>query len=133
MFSKCNRPVLIHVIGKGNTIDHDYYTQNCRNSIVKRIWKQRKLSGTHSIKLLYGNARPHIHSHVVNYLTQEGINAMPHSPDLVPCDYWLNDYIKRNLTDQINEKSLARAISKIVKNIRASIPPTVDCLGSSVR
>ncbi|CAF4310582.1 unnamed protein product, partial [Rotaria sordida] len=37
---------------------------------------------------------------------------MPHSPyssDLSPCDYWLNDDIKRNLTDQPNGKSLARA------------------------
>ena len=41
----------------------------------------------------------------------------PYSPDLAPCDYWLNDYIKNRLTDQPNEKSLARAVSKIVKNI----------------
>ncbi len=34
----------------------------------------------------------------------------PYSPDLAPCDYWLNDYIKLNLTDQTNEKSLARAV-----------------------
>ncbi|CAF3331902.1 unnamed protein product, partial [Rotaria sp. Silwood2] len=27
----------------------------------------------------------------------------PYSPDLAPCDYWLNDYIKRNLTDQSDE------------------------------
>lgn len=45
---------------------------------------------------------------------------MPHpsySSDLAPCDYWLNDYIKRNLTDQANKKSLARAIVNIVKHI----------------
>ena len=41
----------------------------------------------------------------------------PYSPDLAPCDYWLNDYIKNRLTDQPDEKSLARAVSKIVKNI----------------
>jgi hypothetical protein len=65
--------------------------------------------------LLHDNARPHIHSDFINYLTQEGINIIPHppySPDLAP-----SDYIKRNLTDQTNEKSLARAITKIVKNI----------------
>ena len=53
-------------------------------------------------------------------MTEEGINIMlhpPYSPDLAPCDYWLNDYIKRNLIDQPNEKSLARAVSKVVKNI----------------
>ena len=41
----------------------------------------------------------------------------PYSPDLAPCDYWLNDYMKNRLTDQPGEKSLAHAVSKIVKNI----------------
>ena len=33
------------------------------------------------------------------------------------CEYWLNDCIKRNLIDEANEKSLTRAIFKVVKNI----------------
>jgi histone-lysine N-methyltransferase SETMAR len=41
----------------------------------------------------------------------------PYSPDLAPCDYWLNDYIENRLTDQPDEKSLARVVSNIVKNI----------------
>ena len=41
----------------------------------------------------------------------------PYSPDLTSCDYRLNDYIKRNLIDQSNEKALARTVSKVVKNI----------------
>ena len=41
---------------------------------------------------------------------------LPFSPDLAPCDFWLKDCIKRNLTHQTNEKSLARAVSKIIKN-----------------
>ena len=59
------------------------------------------------MKLLEDNTRPDIHSHVINYLTEEGINIMvhlPYSPDLVPCDYWVNDYMKRNLIDEANEK-----------------------------
>ncbi|CAF3864449.1 unnamed protein product [Rotaria sp. Silwood1] len=84
------------------------------------IWKQRKSAGIKGVKLLHDNAGLHRHSDVINYLTEEGINIMPHppySPDLAPCDYWLNDYIKCNLSDQPNEKSLARAVSKVVKNI----------------
>ncbi|CAF1476432.1 unnamed protein product, partial [Didymodactylos carnosus] len=120
IFFKSNGPVLIHCVDKGKTVDHNYYIENCLKPVVKEIWKQRKSSGTNGIKLLHDNAPPHTHSDVINYLTQEGINIMPHppySPDLAPCDYWLNDYIKRNLTDQANEKSLTRAITKIVKNI----------------
>ena len=44
---------------------------------------------------------------------------MPHPPylsDFAPYDYWLNDYIKRNLADCPNGKALARVVSKIVKN-----------------
>jgi hypothetical protein len=40
-----------------------------------------------------------------------------HSPDLVPCDFRLNDYIKRNLTDRTNEEFIVQEVSKIVKNI----------------
>ncbi|CAF5098576.1 unnamed protein product [Rotaria sp. Silwood1] len=89
-------------------------------NIELEIWKQRKSAGIKGVKLLHDNAGLHRHSDVINYLTEEGINIMPHppySPDLAPCDYWLNDYIKCNLSDQPNEKSLARAVSKVVKNI----------------
>ena len=41
----------------------------------------------------------------------------PYSLDLAPCAYWLNNYMKHNLIDQANEKSLACAVSKMVKNI----------------
>lgn len=70
--------------------------------------------------MLHDNSRVHDAEEVENFLKQEGINLIPHppySPDLSPCDYWLNDYIKRNLTDQTNEKSLHTAVSKIVFNI----------------
>jgi len=113
IFLKSNGPVLIHAVDDGKTIDHNYYIENCLKPVVKEIWKQRKSNGTKGIKLLQDNARPHIHSDVINYLTEEGIEIMPHppySPDLAPCDYWLNDYIKRNLIDQPNEKSLGTAI-----------------------
>ncbi|CAF3878384.1 unnamed protein product, partial [Rotaria sordida] len=88
--------------------------------VVNEVWKQWKSSGTKGIKLLHDNARLHNHPDVINYLTQEDINLMtypPFSPGLVPCDFWLIDYIKRNLTDQTNENLLARGISKIIKNI----------------
>ena len=120
IFFKSNGPVLMHTVPKGKAIDHKYYTENCLKPVVQEIRRQRKSSGTKGIKLLQDNARPHRHSDVINYLKKQGINIMPHasySPDLAPCDYWLNDYIKRNLTDQPNEKSLTRAVSKILKNI----------------
>ncbi|CAF3229562.1 unnamed protein product [Rotaria socialis] len=113
-------PVLIHCVDEGKIIDYNYYIENFLKLVIKDLLKQRRSAGTKGIELLHDNARPHIHSDVINYLTEEGINIMPHPPhssDLAPCDYWLNDYIKRNLTDQPNEKSLARAVSTLMKKI----------------
>ena len=110
----------MHVGDEGKAINHNYYIENCLKPVVKEIWKQRKSSGRKGIKLLDDNARPQAHSDVINYLIEEGIIIMlhpPYSPDLASCDYWLNDYIKRNLTDQPDEKSLARAVPKVMKKI----------------
>ena len=47
---------------------------------------------------------------------------LPYFPDLAPCDYWLNDYMKRNLIDEANEKCLGRALSKVVKSMPEEEP-----------
>ena len=52
-----------------------------------------------------------------NYLQQEGIKIIdhpPYSPDSAPCDFWLFDYIKKNLGDQVNAQTIKRQISKIM-------------------
>jgi len=120
LFFKSTGPVLIHSVQKGKTIDHNYYIENCLKPVINEIRKQENSISTKGFKLLHDNGRPHTHPDVINYLTDEGIEIMPHppySPDLSPCDFWLNAYIKANLTDQANEESLAREVSKIVKNI----------------
>jgi [histone H3]-lysine36 N-dimethyltransferase SETMAR len=71
---KSDGPVRIHAVDKGETIDHNYYIENCLKPVVKEIWKQRKPNGTKGIKLLDDNAGPHRHSDVINYLTEEHIN-----------------------------------------------------------
>ncbi|CAF4963301.1 unnamed protein product, partial [Rotaria socialis] len=85
IFFKSNGPVLIHAVDNDETIDQDYYIENCLEPVVKEIRKQRKSNGTKGIKLLRDNASSHRHSDVINYLTGEGINIIPHppySPDL---------------------------------------------------
>ena len=90
------------------------------NLFINEIRKQAKSSHTKCVKLLHDNGSPHTHSDVIDFLTEEGIEIMPHPPyssDLAPCDFWLNDYIKRNLADQPNEESLAQEVSKVMENI----------------
>ncbi|CAF3408292.1 unnamed protein product [Rotaria socialis] len=102
------------------TIDHDYYINNCLQPLVNEIKKQRPSSGTHAIKIHHDNARPHVHKDVSTYLESQGIMKMlqpPNSPDLAPCDFWLFDLIKQNLTDQRSSVSLHRAVTKVMFSI----------------
>ena len=55
-----------------------------------------------ALKILYDNARPHVHQNVNNYLKEHGISTIehpPYSPDLLP--YWAfrrcSDTSKRHL------------------------------------
>ena len=112
--------VRIHSVRKGQTIDHNYYIKNCLKPVINEVRNQEKSSRSKCIKLLHDNGRPHKHRDVIDYLTAEGIEIIPHppySPDLSPCDFWLNGYIKNNLSDQPNEESLTEAVCKIVQNI----------------
>jgi len=120
IFFRSNGALMVHSMDSGEKMDRFYYINNCLKPVVKEIRKQRPITGTHAIKLLHDNARAHDAQKVQDYLKEEGINLMPHppySPDLSPSDYWLNDYIKRNLEDQTDAKSLHRAVSKIVFSI----------------
>lgn len=120
IFFRSNGWLWIHAVDSGETVDGNYYINNCLGPVIEEIKKQRPNSGVKGIKLLHDNAKPHVASEVKTFLKEEGINVMPHppySPDLSPCDFWLFDYIKRNLEDQTDEDSLFKAVTKIVKNI----------------
>ncbi|CAF1396403.1 unnamed protein product, partial [Rotaria sp. Silwood1] len=109
-FFKSTGSLLIHKADKGKTIDHDYYIDNCLIPVINEIRKKEKSSRT-TYKMLHDNGPPHTHPDVIDYLMEEGIEIIPHppySPDLAPCDFWLNDYIKNKLTDHTNEESLAQ-------------------------
>ena len=43
-----------------------------------------------------------MHKDVVNYLESEGIKIIrqpANSPEVAPCDFWLFDLVKQNLSD----------------------------------
>lgn len=123
VFFKSTGVLHIDCLDKGETIDAQYYIQNCLKPVVMELKKQRPTSGTTNVKLLHDNARPHTHGDVKKYLASEGIkliNHPPYSPDLAPCDYWLFDKLKQSLGDHTNVQSLKREITKILKNIEPS-------------
>lgn len=120
IFIRTSGPVLVHAVERGDTIDHSYYIENCLSPALMVIREQRPASGTKRIGLLHDNARPHVHSNVRNFLEENGIKLIkhpPYSPDLAPCDFWLFDLIKCQLGYQPDQKSLVKAVTKIVQDI----------------
>ena len=105
---------------KGHTIDNQSYINYCLSPMIKVIEGQRPSHGVSDMFLLHDNARPHVHSNVHNFLKSKGMKTIdhpPYSPDLAPCDYWLFDYIKDRLDDEINAETLATSITNIVSSI----------------
>ncbi|CAF4676956.1 unnamed protein product, partial [Rotaria sp. Silwood2] len=75
---------------------------------------------TRGIKIHHDNGRPHVHKDVSDYLESEGLAKIPYppnSPDLSPCDFWLFDLIKNNLTDQDDSESLHDAVTDFMHSL----------------
>ena len=72
-------------------------------------------------KFHHDNAKLHVAECVKSYLNSNGFTIIrhpPYSPDLAPSDFWLFDYIKRQLTDHTNRKSLEKEITETPQKIR---------------
>ena len=120
IFFKSTGPLLIHHVERGQTIDHEYYIDNCLQPVLEEIKHQRPSYGTNRILLHHDNGKPHIHQDVSDYLESEGLTIIPHppnSPDLSPCDFWLFDLIKLNLSDQTDSQSLHDAITEFMYSL----------------
>jgi hypothetical protein len=112
--------MLIHRIERGQKIDRHYYINQCLRPLTDEIKRQRPACGTLGIKIHHDNGRPHVHRDVSDYLESEGLAIMPHpphSPDLSPCDFWLFDLIKENLSDQDDSESLHGAVRDFMNSL----------------
>ncbi|CAF1154736.1 unnamed protein product [Adineta ricciae] len=97
IFFKSTGPQLVHHVERGQTIDQEYYIDNCLQPLVEEIKQQRPSYGTNRILLHHDNGKPHIHRDVSSYLEYEGLTIIAHSPnypDLSLCNFWLFDLIK---------------------------------------
>ncbi len=120
IFLKSTGPILIHRIERGETVDHRYYIDSCLKPLVNEIEQQIPSFGTHVIKILHDNGKPHVHKAVLDYLESKDITIIPHppnSPDLAPCDFWLFDLIKQNIDDQNDAESLHDAITTFMYSL----------------
>jgi histone-lysine N-methyltransferase SETMAR len=123
VFFKTTGLVHLDCLDNAYTITGTYYINNCLMPLVKNLNEQGPLSATNSIKLLNDNAKPHVKKEVLQFLDANKIARIrhpPYSPDLSPCDFWLFDYIKRNLSDHTSAESLKSEITEILRNIPES-------------
>lgn len=83
MFLKSTGTLLKHKVYKGKTI------KNCLIPASNETRKKQKSSRT-KYKLLHDNDYAHTHPNIVNYLTEQGIELIPHPPYsryIAPCNF----------------------------------------------
>lgn len=80
-----------------SSVTGTFYKENVLSVIIDHYTAKRPRTGARGIKLLHDNAPAHRSAVVQEYLKENHIEVLPHppySPDLSPCDFWLNPYIK---------------------------------------
>ena len=61
MFNKTTGPLFIDCLEKDNTIDSNYYAEDClKSSVINGVNQQRPQSDTTNIKILHDNVHPRI-------------------------------------------------------------------------
>jgi len=68
VFFKSTGPVLIDLLDKGETINHEYYVEKVLKPALRAVRQQRPTSGTTNFKILHDNAKPHVAKKVKEYL-----------------------------------------------------------------
>lgn len=119
IFFRTTGVVHISYIDRGKIIDSNSYIEDCLKPMFKDFMKQRPKSGLKNVKFHHDNAKPHVAQSVINYLNEQKVIIMehpPYSPDLAPSDFWLFDYVKKQLDNHTDAESLNSQITKILKN-----------------
>ena len=75
------------------------------------------------MKIHHDYVRPHVHGLTKDFPIEHDFTIMehpPHSPNLAPCDFGLNSYIKEWLVEQPNVETLSASITAILDSIPKS-------------
>ena len=90
--------MVAHVpVPEHRSVTGTFCKENVLPVVVNHYVTKRPRTDTRGLKLLHDNAPAHRSAVVQDYLREQNIEVMPHppySPDLSPCDFWLNPYIK---------------------------------------
>ena len=100
LFFDARGMVLQFPVPEHTTVTGKVYAENILPAVVNHYMEARPRTGVRGLKLLHDNAPAHKSAVVVDYLKTSGLHTLPHppySPDLAPCDFWLNPHIKQCL------------------------------------
>ena len=79
------------------------YDEQVLPVVVNHNMATRPRTWVRGLKLLHDNAPAHCSAVVQDYLKTQGFKTLPHpaySPDLAPCDFWLNPVITKCLSER---------------------------------
>ena len=107
------------------TVTGIVYAEKILPAVIKHYMEARPRTGVRGLRLLHDNAPAHCSALVQDYLKTHGLKTLPHpaySPDLSPCDFWLNPLIKKCLKGRRFETRTAvgRALFQCTEGIPKS-------------
>jgi histone-lysine N-methyltransferase SETMAR len=82
------------------TVTAEWYCTVCLPAVFAELRNSRPKSNLRNIQLHHDNAPAHTAARTLDYLHEEGVQLIPHppySPDLAPCDFYLFEFVKRQL------------------------------------
>lgn len=97
LFFDCQGMVARIPVPEGRSVTGTFYRDSVLAAAVCHYTADRPCTGVRGIKLLHDNAPAHKSAVVTSYLSDNNIDTLPHapySPDLAPCDFWLNSLNK---------------------------------------
>ena len=122
LFFDAKGPVTQVAVPEGRSVTGLFYKENVLSRVVEHYKTLRPATGSRGIKLLHDNAPAHKSCLVTDYLQENRIAVLPHppySPDLAPCDFWLNPLIKEALRGRKFESrhAVGSAVFQCMKGI----------------
>lgn len=100
LFFDASGMVLQYPVPEHTSVTGKLYAEKILPGVVNHYIATRPRTGVRGLKLLHDNAPAHKSAVVIDYLTSKRLSTLehpPYSPDLAPCDFWLNPLIKQQL------------------------------------
>ena len=104
-FFDANGPILNTFLKRNETMTAKLFVSVVKRRLLRRLKIKRPHlfteNGACRMILHMDNARPHSAHLTRIQLQMQGIETLPHSPDIAPCDFWLFGILKSSLRGRI--------------------------------